>query len=114
MVILRLEAIAGCAVLRIPPVCERPLRSYLVHQVLTAFAVRGEVRHFEAERRIVLRTKPLGHALEDPMVAHHRGVAFDHQVETFGEPVTTGGDDAMRIPREVTSFAFGSTRDSVQ
>src|SRR3989440_12646584 len=111
MVISRLEAIAGCAVLHTPPVCERPLRSYLVHQVLTAFAVRGEVLRFEAERRIVLRAKLLGHALEDRMVAHHRGVAFDHQIETFGKRVTTCGDGAMRILREVISFAFGIARD---
>src|SRR5438552_12048563 len=97
MVISRLEAIAGCAVLHTPPVCERPLRSYLVHQVLTAFAVRREVRHFEAERRIVLRAKLLGHALEDRRVAHHRGVAFDPQVDTPGKRVTTVSDDAMPI-----------------
>src|SRR5258706_6235829 len=103
----RLEAPAGLAERLAPAETERRRRCYLEHQRYVAIvAVKGAVVHCEAPVAAILRLVQICDALEQVLVAHPRGVAFHHHVESLVEGVAACGEDAVRVAHEVLRFAL--------
>src|SRR5215813_6666726 len=65
-----------------------------------AIAVEGTIAHGEMPARIFLRV-PIDQAPERGFVAHAHRVALDHDIETGGDGVVAGRDDAVAAVRQV-------------
>ncbi len=96
-------------------VCAFAARMHGEHQRNVAIiAVKGAVAHCEVPVAAILRPVQIRDALEQALVAHPRGVAFHHHVESLVEGVAACGEDAVRVAREVLRFALALAGAKIQ
>src|SRR5688500_10515776 len=76
--------------------------------------MENAIENSKVKRRIILRGVTISNALESGLIDHSHGFAFNYHIETIRENITSGGDDAVRVVREVLGFALGLTGTEVQ
>src|SRR5439155_26733713 len=86
---------------------ERGLRSDLVDESLAVALMKERAfANLEAPIAPVLRLVQAGNASEFRVVGERHGFAFDDEVETLVERVTTRNQAAVRVPREVAGLTL--------